>query len=222
MLVFQIASEIPVFRLSSYIKQALGSPRWRLKPFFSQQAQAHTVKSFLSYPSKYLWTSLPGRGEANLFSKPTACLAALLSLEGAAWDGYGLSNGHLPRLAETSIPLRDHKRAIKITITTYYWLGLVPSAGGVAARGMSCWPLPAPAQRVPRAVWSAAAAAGLLSHTLAPGARPSSRASAGAAASILLFFMTLVGAGFGQKNVFWRNHPSFQTSPSSDQVSSAK
>lgn len=93
---------------------------------------------------------------------------------------------------------------------------------GEVAQGMSCWPLPAPMQQVPRAVWSAAVAARLLSHTLAPGAHPLSCTSAGAAASILLFLMTLVRAGFGQKNVFWTKCSSFQSSPSSDQVSSAK
>lgn len=93
---------------------------------------------------------------------------------------------------------------------------------GGALQGMSCWLLPAPAQWFLRAVWSVAVAARLLSHTLVPGACPSSCTSAVTAASILLFLMTLVRAGFGQKNVFRRNHPSLQSSPSSDQVSSAK
>lgn len=33
-------------------KPALGSPWWRLQPFFSQWVQAHAGKSFFSYPTK--------------------------------------------------------------------------------------------------------------------------------------------------------------------------
>lgn len=93
-----------------------------------QPAGTNTRSQKFSLLSQWISLNLvPVRGEATLFSKPAAHLAALLSLEGAAWDGYGLSNGHLPRLAETSIPLHNHKRAIKIAVTTYYWLGLTPS-----------------------------------------------------------------------------------------------
>lgn len=117
------------FGLSPFMKWALGSLWWGWT--FVSQAQRTPLSLLLPQPASL---NLISEREADLLSEPAECLAALLSLEGAAWDGYGLSNGRLPRLAKTSIPQCDHKRAIKTAITAYYWLGPSWSCGD--ARGM--------------------------------------------------------------------------------------
>lgn len=79
------------------------------------------------------------------------------------------------------------------------------------------------------AVWPRGACPGDAASPLAAG--PGGCVVCGAAAGqrarassirLLPFITTLVRAGFGQKNGFWSTRPSFQPSPSRDQVSGAK
>lgn len=148
----------------------------------------------VNIPDPHFWAR-----RSNSVLKVICMLWPLLSLAGADPHGHGLPNGHVPGLAEVPIPLHGHNRAMKTAAMTYSCLG--PAPGGVGLRAVVL-ATASPAQLVPRALRAVAAAA-----------------------SILLLPTTPVRAGFGWNNVFWRNHPSFslfQSSPNSDQVSSAK
>lgn len=150
----------------------------------------------VNIPDPHFWVR---RGNSVL--KANRMLGTLLSRAGADWNSYGLSNCHLPGQAgrglhPSSRSQQSHQNR------KYDFLVPWPCAKQGGGTGLSRWLLPA-LPSVPWALRAAATTAGLLQE------QPLILPSAVTTASILLFPMTPVRAGFGQNNVSWRNHPSF-------------